>query len=67
MFDEATASIGGEAATKAPKPLSRAQRVENWREAHRAAYKAACDDHCTCTPTRAQMLLMDQWKNPPID
>lgn len=67
MFDEATATMGGNTATKIEKPKSRAQRIEDWRKQNQAAYKQACDANCTCTPTRADMLMMDQWNNPPID
>ena len=50
------------------KPPSRAQRVEAWRKEHRAEYNRACEnERCTCTPTRADALLMAQFNNPPID
>jgi hypothetical protein len=50
------------------KPPSREQRIEAWRKEHEAAYKSACDhEQCTCTPTRAEALLISQWHNPPID
>jgi hypothetical protein len=69
MYDEATASMGGEATTieKPKKPKTRAQRILEWRKAHRTEYMQACEDHCTCTPTRAQALIMEAWHNPPID
>lgn len=46
-----------------PKVKTRAQKLTEWRKANQAAYKKACDDNCTCTPTRAQMLLIQQWDN----
>lgn len=67
MFDETTASAGGEIAEKIKKPPTRAQKIAAWREANQTAYTAACHEHCTCTPTRAQMILLQQWENPPID
>jgi hypothetical protein len=49
------------------KPKSRAQKIADWRKAHEAEYKKACDANCTCTPTRAQMLMINQWDSPPVD
>ena len=69
MYDEAPTGFGGE--VKEPvtktKPKTRAQKVAEWQAANAPAYKAACASHCTCTPSRADMLLMDQWHNPPVD
>jgi hypothetical protein len=69
MFDEHPESGGGEIAVKikAKKPLTRAQRLAAWRKENRPAYEKACDAHCTCTPSRAQMLLIHQWAYPPLD
>jgi hypothetical protein len=68
MYDEATATIGGDVKEKVDKPKSRAERIEEWRDANRTAYLNACkQSQCTCTPTRAQMLLMDAWESPPVD
>ena len=69
MFNDTTASAGGEVTATIEKPkLTRAERVEAWRKEHEAAYKSACDhERCTCTPSRAEALLMSQWNNPPID
>ena len=67
MYDEATATMGGGTST-IDKPKSRQEKVEEWRNKHNAEYRAACHEHeCTCTPTRAQMLLIQQWDNPPVD
>jgi hypothetical protein len=55
-------------ATKIERPKTRAQKLAEWRHAHYSEYKKACDDaQCTCTPTRAQMLIMNQYDSPPID
>lgn len=68
MFDEQTASAGGMIAEKIKAPPTRAQKIAAWRKENEKAYKQACFEHtCTCTPTRAQMLLLQQWSNPPID
>lgn len=70
MFDEPTATLGGDVKEKpaVKKPKSRAQRIADWRKKNAAAYGAACMmAHCTCTPTRAQMLLFKQWESPPVD
>jgi hypothetical protein len=74
MFDEHPESGGGEIAVKVKvkakakvKPLTRAQRLVAWRKANEAAYVKACDAHCTCTPSRAQMLLIQKWHDPQID
>ena len=48
-------------APTAPK-LTPAQEEANWRKENEAAYKAACEnERCTCTPTRAEMLLMERF------
>jgi hypothetical protein len=65
-IDKASTFVG-DTITPVEKPKTRAQKIAEWRKAHQAQYKQACDDNCTCTPTRAQMLLMDQWNNPPVD
>lgn len=69
MYDEATTSLGGdvkEKPAKVKKP-SRAARIEAWKKENKEAYREACEAHCVCTPTRAQMLLIDQWARPPVD
>jgi hypothetical protein len=70
MYDEATASIGGDVATPVKAPPSRAERIEAWKNANRSAFETAQRACCTCTPTRAQMLLVDQFEgrsNIPVD
>ena len=68
MYDEATATLGGEVKEAAAPPKSRAERISEWRAANRTAYVNACkESQCTCTPTRAQMMLMDAWQSPPVD
>lgn len=54
--------------TKIEKPKTRAQKIEEWRAAHAAEYNQTCQDaQCTCTPTRAQSLIIAAYQNPPID
>ena len=48
-------------------PKTRAERIADWRKENEVAYKAACSAVCLCSPTRAQMLLRDQWESPPVD
>lgn len=68
MFDEHATTAGGEVAEKIKAPLTRDEKIAAWRKDNERAYKQACHEHeCTCTPTRAQMLLFDQWRNPPVD
>lgn len=68
MNDQVTATLVGDLVdSPIAKPPTRQEKIEAWREQNAAAYKQACQDVCTCTPTRAQMLLHDQWDNPPID
>ena len=60
----------GEIITEAsiPKHPTRAEKVAEWKKANASAYRKACDDNCTCTPTRAQMLLIQQYEgNGPAD
>lgn len=56
-----------ESPVKTKKPPSRAQRIAKWRKENKAAYQSACDAHCVCSPTRAQLLLINQWNSPPVD
>lgn len=51
----------------AAKPPSRQERIAAWRKENEAEYRAACDRNCMCTPSRADMLLMDHWNSPPVD
>lgn len=70
MFDEKTESLGGdvkEKPAKPKKPPTRAQKIVAWRAENAVAHMRACESHCTCTPTRAEMLLIQQWDCPPID
>jgi hypothetical protein len=54
--------------TKIEKPKTRAQKIEEWRKAHQAEYGKTCHDvQCTCTPSRAQALIIAAYENPPID
>ena len=67
MYDEHIATPGGEVKEPVAKPKTRAQKVKDWQKANAPEYKKACEANCVCTPTRAQMLLIDQWDNPPVD
>jgi hypothetical protein len=67
MFDENTATMGGATIT-IEKPKTRQQKIEEWRKIHQAEYNQTCHDaQCTCTPTRAQALILEAFDNPPID
>ncbi len=67
-YDEHVATLGGEVKEKeTATPKTREQRIADWRQDNAVAYKVACEDRCTCTPSRAQMLLLQQWDSPPID
>jgi hypothetical protein len=58
----------GDTITPIEKPKSREEKIAEYRKAHQAEYRRACDDaQCTCTPTRAQMLIMQNYERPPID
>jgi hypothetical protein len=58
----------GDTTTPLEKPKSREEKVAEYRAAHRAEYNRACEnERCTCTPTRAEMLIMQNYNNPPID
>jgi hypothetical protein len=53
-----------------PRPpiKTRAEKVREWRNAHEVEWTKACESaHCTCTPTRAEMLIMQQYEDPPVD
>jgi hypothetical protein len=68
MYDEHTATMGGDTTTTIEKPKTRHEKIEEYRSAHEAEYRTACrDSQCTCTPTRAQMLIMQNYENPPVD
>lgn len=55
-------------ATPLERPKSRAEKIEEYRKAHYAEYRKACDNaQCTCTPTRAEMLIIQRYEQPPID
>jgi hypothetical protein len=68
MFNDATASAGGEIAATIEKPPSRAEKVKAYQKAHEAEYKSACREaECRCSPTRQESLIIDSYRNPPID
>lgn len=54
--------------TPLEKPKSREEKIQEYRTAHASEYRKACDDaQCTCTPTKAQMLIMQSYESPPVD
>jgi hypothetical protein len=69
MNDQPTSTlIGDPVESPIKKPPTRDEKIKAWKIEHEAAYKSACEhERCTCTPTRAEALLMSQWNNPPID
>lgn len=51
-----------------PRTKTRAEKLDEFRKLNQSAFNQACQDNCTCTPTRAQMLLIDQYEGrAPID
>jgi hypothetical protein len=51
-------------------PKTRAERIQDWKNENQAAYEVARREICNCAPTRAQMLLADQFEgrcNCPVD
>jgi hypothetical protein len=67
MYEDTSATLGGEVKERLAKPKSRAEKIADWHKENEGAYKKACADTCTCTPTRAQILLLEQWDSPPVD
>jgi hypothetical protein len=58
----------GDTITPIERPKTRQQKIDEYRAAHQAEYKRACEnERCTCTPTRAEMLIMENYNHPPID
>ena len=54
--------------TSIEKPKTRDQKIAEYRAAHEVEYQNAChEERCTCSPTRAQMLIMENYNHPPID
>jgi predicted SpoU family rRNA methylase len=54
--------------TTIEKPKTRQQKIDEWRQIHAAEYGRTCHDvQCTCTPSRAQALIIAAYENPPID
>jgi hypothetical protein len=52
----------------APKVKNRAERLIEWRKENHKEYLKAQDAQCVCSPTRQQMLLLDQYEgNGPSD
>lgn len=70
-YDEHVATLGGEVKepeTKTPK--TRDQRIADWKNENAGHYEAARQACCNCAPSRAQMLLVEQYEgrsNCPID
>jgi hypothetical protein len=44
------------------KPKTKAQKLQAFRKENHAAYQKACDSHCMCSPSRAELLLMAQYQ-----
>ena len=65
---EPKSAFEGDTITPIEKPKTRQQKIAEYRAAHKAEYQRACEsERCTCTPTRAEMLIMENYNNPPID
>lgn len=59
-MNDMTVDVGGyvpvDTSPIAP-PKTRAERVADWKRENQAAYESARKACCTCTPSRAEMLL----------
>jgi aerobic-type carbon monoxide dehydrogenase small subunit (CoxS/CutS family) len=51
----------GDTITTIEKPKTRAEKLSDFQKANKEAYKKACESHCMCSPSRAEMLLMDRY------
>jgi hypothetical protein len=61
MFDEHTTSPGGEVIEKPKvKKLTKKEKLAAFRNEHAVALGEARLACCVCTPTRAQVLLVDK-------
>ncbi len=70
MNDQVTATLVGDAIdapTDIAPPKTRAERIEDWRKENQAAFNQACSASCKCSPTKADMLMIEQWASPPVD
>lgn len=72
-MNDMTVDVGGYVpvdASPISPPKTRSEKVADWKRDNQAAYESARRACCTCTPSRAQMLLVDQYEgnaNIPID
>lgn len=70
-MNDMTMGVDSGVAVDAPiVPKTRAQKEADWKNVNRGAYAKARDACCTCTPTRAQMLMVEQFEgraNIPVD
>ncbi len=48
-------------------PKTREERIADWRKENQAAFNQACSASCKCSPTKADMLMIEQWASPPVD
>ncbi len=70
MNDQVTATLVGDvvdAPADIAKPKSREERIEDWRKENQAAYNRAFSANCKCSPSKADMLMIQQWNSPPVD
>jgi hypothetical protein len=52
----------GDNVTTLEKPKTKAQKLVAFRKKNHAAYQKACDSHCMCSPSKAELLLMAQYQ-----
>lgn len=58
----------GDTITKAEVPKTRYQKLDEWRTKNEQAYKDACYAQCECAPSKAQLMLIQQFNgNGPED
>jgi hypothetical protein len=68
MYDEAVASAGGVTSDVVDKPKSRTEKIAEYRAAHESEYRSACrESECRCSPTKAELLIIESYRSPPID
>lgn len=67
MYNDTSVGFGGEVKEVDNTALkrvgkTRAQLLEEWRKENEAAYRTAQRAICNCAPSRAQLLLVDQYE-----
>lgn len=63
-YDEFPSGSGGVVEVETPKVKkpTKLERYNAWKEANKEAYRKALNAHTCCTPSRADMLLVQQYE-----